>query len=193
MKIIGIKDNYHTQGINLSETNLKAEIIADSALTRSGKPVFLPDFACRWSLHPTLVLRIGRLGKHIAPRFAHRYIDAVAAGFTLQATDGPECGILSSIDGAAMVGDFTQVTDTALLSTATVGIADNRGLHDVPFSAEALIIKPLELITRLSAIFTLKMGDLIFCSQAPSGVEPCIGYNITASLCGTENLKIRFR
>ncbi|MBR1543854.1 MAG: fumarylacetoacetate hydrolase family protein [Muribaculaceae bacterium] len=193
MKLIGIKDNYCLTGAATNDSRLNASIIADSALTRSGKPVFLPDFASQWSLHPTLVLRVGRLGKHIAPRFAHRYINAIAAGFTLQAIDGPKCQLISSIDGAAMVGDFISVSDPDVLNTATISVSDNQGLLGTPFCAANLCLKPLELVATLSNLFTLKMGDLIFCSQAPSQLAPQIGYNISASLNGVENLKIRFR
>ncbi len=193
MKLIGIKDNYCLTGAATNDSRLNASIIADSALTRSGKPVFLPDFASQWTLHPTLVLRVGRLGKHIAHRFAHRYIDAIAAGFTLQAIGGPECELIGSIDGAAMVGDFISVTDPEVLCTSTISVTDNHGLCYTPFTAAALIVKPLELVSTLSNLFTLKMGDLIFCSQAPSQLAPHIGYNISASLNGIENLKIRFR
>ena len=49
----------------------------DSAILKGGKPFFIPDFAERFDYEAELVVRISKLGKNIAPRFAHRYYDAV--------------------------------------------------------------------------------------------------------------------
>ena len=46
--------------------------IPDSSLLRSGQPFFIPDFAGEFRAMPSAVVRIGRLGKGIAPRFAVR-------------------------------------------------------------------------------------------------------------------------
>ncbi|HAO63855.1 MAG TPA: 2-hydroxyhepta-2,4-diene-1,7-dioate isomerase, partial [Porphyromonadaceae bacterium] len=43
------------------------------------KPFFIPDFAPEFVLHPALAVRIDRLGKNIAPRFAHRYYQSASA------------------------------------------------------------------------------------------------------------------
>ena len=50
----------------------------DSALLVNRKPFFIPDETNNPVAFPALALRVCRLGKHIAPRFANRYYDAVA-------------------------------------------------------------------------------------------------------------------
>lgn len=195
MKIIAIKGNYNISKV-VSDSCVSvsdAHVIADSALTKSGKPVFLPSIAGKWLLNVTLVLSIGRLGKHISSRFASRYIDGIAAGFSLTATEPDNGELVRSMDGAAMVGNFVPFTDTAQLADARISVAVNGEPSRPVFSSANLVIPPLELISQLSRYVTLKMGDLIFTSQSCCDIHPVIGDNITAKLNETDNLKIRFR
>ncbi|MDE6028229.1 MAG: hypothetical protein K2G23_09170, partial [Muribaculaceae bacterium] len=50
----------------------------DSAMVRSGNPIFLPDFNCSFSGIFYLAVKISRLGKSIAERFATRYYSEAA-------------------------------------------------------------------------------------------------------------------
>ena len=59
----------------------------DTALLRNGRVFYLPDFCQRISGSLALVIKINRLGRHIAPRFAHRYYHETALGFCLYAAD----------------------------------------------------------------------------------------------------------
>ena len=52
----------------------------DSSLLNGRKPMFTPDTTNDLRALPALILRISRLGKHIEPRFAGRYYDAIAPG-----------------------------------------------------------------------------------------------------------------
>lgn len=51
--------------------------LPDTALTDRNKPFFIPDLAIPCRLQAYAAFRVGRLGRHIAPRFAHRYLDAM--------------------------------------------------------------------------------------------------------------------
>ena len=82
--------------------------MADSSILYTGRPFFLPDFASSFIAVPTLVVRTGRLGKCIAPKFAHRYLDALTAGFTVRAvnSDDERLTVLDrAFDGALIVGE----------------------------------------------------------------------------------------
>ena len=57
----------------------------DSALLNDSKPFFIPDFSQQVDYETELVVRINRLGKNIAPRFASRYYDAVTVGIDFTA------------------------------------------------------------------------------------------------------------
>ena len=53
---------------------------SDSALLKDGKPFFIPDFSNEIHYETEIVVRIDRLGKNIAERFAHRYYNEVTVG-----------------------------------------------------------------------------------------------------------------
>ena len=59
----------------------------DSSLLVNRKPFFLPDWSSDIRMTPCVVLRVCKLGKNIAPRFAHRYFDSIAPGLNIQAAD----------------------------------------------------------------------------------------------------------
>ena len=84
--------NYAEHNKELGETLYKSEepVIftkADSALLTGGKPFFIPDFTERCEYETEIVVRISRLGRSIAPRWAHRYYDAVTVGIDFTARD----------------------------------------------------------------------------------------------------------
>jgi 2-keto-4-pentenoate hydratase/2-oxohepta-3-ene-1,7-dioic acid hydratase in catechol pathway len=79
MKILAVGMNYAAHNKELNNTFLPTEPVIfskpESALTRDGKPFFVPDFAERFDYETEIVVRINKLGKNIAERFAHRYYD----------------------------------------------------------------------------------------------------------------------
>ena len=92
MKILAVGMNYAKHNKELDGTLYKPEepvIFAkpDSALLKDGKPFFIPDFTKQCDYETELVIRICRLGKNIAPRFAYRYYDAVTVGIDFTARD----------------------------------------------------------------------------------------------------------
>ena len=59
----------------------------DSCLLNGGKPLFIPDWTTALGVTPCSIIRVSRMGKEIAPRFAHRYYDAIAPGMDFVAMD----------------------------------------------------------------------------------------------------------
>lgn len=53
------------------------------ALIRPNYPFFIPNIEEAYIACPALALRIGRTGKEVAARFAHRYIQSIGVGFDL--------------------------------------------------------------------------------------------------------------
>ena len=78
MKIIGFV--YHD-----GETEMVLK--GDSCLLNGRKPLFIPDWTTDLGVTECLILRVSRLGKEIAPKFASRYYDAVAPGADFVAQD----------------------------------------------------------------------------------------------------------
>ena len=65
MKVIGLTGNYGD-----SKEECTTYLMADSAILYTGRPFFIPDFAQRFEAAPSIVVRTGRLGKAVAPKFA---------------------------------------------------------------------------------------------------------------------------
>ena len=183
MKIFAVGWNYLNHNKEMNRALLPKEPVLfmkpDTALLKDGKPFFLPPFSERIEYETELVVRISRLGKNIAPRFAHRYYDAVTVGIDFTARDlqarlraeGSPWEISKGFDGSAVVGDFIPVDEAA------------GNLQDLHFSLRidgkevqrghtADMIFPVdEMIAYISRFYTLRMGDLRF-TGTPEGVGP---------------------
>ena len=59
----------------------------DSCLLNGRKPLFMPEWTKELGVTDCMILRVSRLGKEIAPKFADRYYDAVAPGADFIAMD----------------------------------------------------------------------------------------------------------
>lgn len=176
--------NYAEHNKELGETLYKSEepVIftkADSALLTGGKPFFIPDFTERCEYETEIVVRISRLGRSIAPRWAHRYYDAVTVGIDFTARDlqqdlraqGLPWELCKGFDGSAVLGRFIPLASL------------ERSIQDLHFHLDingqtvqtghtADMLHPVdELVSYISRFFTLKTGDLIY-TGTPVGVGP---------------------
>ncbi len=181
MKIFAIGWNYPAHNKEMNRALLPKEPVLflkpDTAMLKDGKPFFYPPFSEQVEYETELVVRISRLGKNVAPRFAHRYYDAVTVGIDFTARDlqarlraeGAPWEISKGFDGAAVVGDFVPVEEL------------ENGLQDLHFSLQignsivqrghtADMIFPIdELVAYISRFYTLRMGDLLY-TGTPCGV-----------------------
>ena len=69
-----------------SNNPLSWYFIADSALINAGKPFFIPEFADEFEAFLAPVVRISRIGKSIASRFAGRYYEEIAPAIHFRAS-----------------------------------------------------------------------------------------------------------
>ena len=104
MKIIAVGMNYAQHNKELGHTQVNTEPVIfmkpDSAILKDGKPFFIPDFSKEIHYETELVVRINRLGKNIAPRFANRYYDAVTVGIDFTARDLQRSSVSRVIPGS---------------------------------------------------------------------------------------------
>jgi len=184
MKIFGIGMNYSEHNRELHDSDVKpAEPViftkADSALLTHGRPFFIPDFTQRCDYETELVVRIGRLGRSIPQRFAHRYYDAVTVGIDFTARDlqqrlrsqGLPWDLCKGFDGSAVVGDFVPVhTLERSVQDLRFHLNINRRTVQQGHTADMLYTVD-ELVSYISQFFTLKTGDLLF-TGTPAGVGP---------------------
>lgn len=183
MKIIAVGMNYAQHNRELGHTQENREPVIflkpDSAILKDGKPFFIPDFSTEVHYEAEVVVRICRLGKHIAPRFAHRYYDAVTVGIDFTARDLQrrfrECGnpweLCKGFDNSAAIGTFLPLEQAggdvqALDFRLTV---DDREVQHG--NTRDMLFRVDDIIAYVSRFMTLKIGDLLF-TGTPAGVGP---------------------
>ena len=113
---------------------LDVNVLADSAANRNNRPMFVPDFAREgWVVEVLPAVRIGRLGKFIAPRFAHRYIqDILLTAFLHQPDGDPVAPLACLFDGALTLGD--PIPNSALCNphSSEASSADAAAIYRAP-------------------------------------------------------------
>ena len=182
MKIIAVGMNYAAHNkelhhsLELSEPTLFMK--ADSALLKDGKPFFIPDFSEEVHYETEIVVRIARLGKNIAERFAHRYYAEVTVGIDFTARDlqrklraqGLPWEISKSFDNSAVIGTFVPLEDVGDINRLPFHLEINGKPVQAGNTADMLFSVD-KVIAYASLFFTLKMGDLIY-TGTPARVGP---------------------
>lgn len=183
MKIIAIGMNYqlHCYELHAGEALSQEPVIfmkPDSALLKDGKPFFIPDFSEQVDYETELVVRINRLGKNIAERFAHRYYDAVTVGIDFTARDlqrkyraeGKPWELCKGFDNSAAIGDWIPVDRFKDVQQLNFRL-DIDGKTVQRGYAGDMLFKIDQIIAYVSQFCTLKIGDLLF-TGTPVGVGP---------------------
>lgn len=182
MKIIAVGMNYaaHNKELNHTLTLTEPTIFmkADSALLKDGKPFFIPDFTQELHHEAEIVVKIDRLGKNIAERFAHRYYHEVTVGIDFTARDlqnrlrekGLPWEISKSFDHSAVVGTFVPLEEVGDIRHLPFHLDINGELRQAG-NTENMLFNVDRIVAYVSQFFTLKMGDLIY-TGTPSGVGP---------------------
>ena len=183
MKIFGIGMNYQEHNKELEGTLIYREepVIftkADSALVKDGRPFFVPDYTQQCEYETEMVVRICRLGRSIAQRWAHRYYDQVTVGIDFTARDlqrklrtqGLPWELSKGFDGSAVIGEMQPLTELPNVQDLHFHLDKNGETVQQGHTAD-MLFKVDELVSYISRFFTLKMGDLIY-TGTPVGVGP---------------------
>lgn len=169
--------------------HLSITLFPDSALTVARQPLFLPGFSNKWAAQAGLAFRITRLGKTIAPRFAHRYYDAVTVALRAvplsEGWDGSGA-LASAFDGALTLGTWIPIADTEEFTVAfNTGALSFRATHHDLLTDEA--------ISAVSAFCTIKSGDAIIPAMTAAEAPLLPRTTIAASINGCECLTLKIR
>ena len=134
----------------------------DSCLLNGRKPMFIPEWTHELGVTDCLILRVSRLGKEIALKFADRYYDAVAPGADFVALD-------SLREAQAARRPWTQAT--AFDYSLAIGEFGEPSAFSHQHSA--LLMTPEQAIVEASKWMTIRQGDLIYIQrrQAPRPVQ----------------------
>lgn len=124
----------------------------DSSMLVNRKPFFIPDGLGEITYAQGVVLRVSRLGKNIAPKFADRYWDAFAYGLDMRAEEALTEALsqgrcwtqATSFDYSTVIGTYL---DKALLDESRLVIAVNEAIHQA------------------SRVMTIRQGDFIFIEE----------------------------
>jgi len=183
MKIFAVGMNYAEHNKELHGTLSKTEepVIftkADSALLNQHKPFFIPDFMGRIDYETELVIRVCRLGKNIAPKYASRYYDAVTVGIDFTARElqqrlrskGRPWEICKGFDGSAAIGDWVDVKEIGDAQNVQFHLDINGKTVQTGCTAD-MYYSINELIAYISQFFTLRTGDMLY-TGTPAGVGP---------------------
>lgn len=177
-------------------------LISPSAILQGGNPYFVPDFASRFEAWPALALRIGKLGKGVAPRFASRYVEAVAPAVVFAAADllkrlrqqGLPWTQAMSYDRSLAIGkfrtlDFGRIADCECSLTLRPDGREDETIHRRSDIRPALE----ETIRAVSRDNTLKTGDILLVGLSGLGPEVRPGLRALLSLDGEESLRFNIR
>ena len=178
MKIICIGRNYGAHAKELGNEVPDKPVIfckPDTAVLKNNEPFYLPNFSKDIHHEIEVVVKIDKMGKSIAPQFAHKYYSEFTLGVDFTARDlqtelkgkGLPWELAKAFDHSAVLGEFVK-KDTCDLNQLEFNLYKNDALvqhgntKDMLFSIDAII-------SFVSFYFTLKTGDLIF-TGTPAGV-----------------------
>ena len=183
MKIIAVGMNYAAHNKELHHTLTLTEptifMKSDSSLLKDGKPFFIPDFSSNVHYETELVVKIDRLGKNIAERFAHRYYSEVTVGIDFTARDlqsklrekGLPWELSKAFDNSAVIGTFVPLERFGgNVQDLTFHLDINGNTVQTGFTKEMLFTVD-QIVAYVSRFFTIKIGDLIY-KGTPCGVGP---------------------
>jgi 2-keto-4-pentenoate hydratase/2-oxohepta-3-ene-1,7-dioic acid hydratase in catechol pathway len=139
MKIVGFSN---------IDNHVKMVLKSDSSLMVNRKPFFIPDWSEEMRYTPCVVVRVCKLGKHIAPKFASRYYDSIAPAINIYADDFRLLGDATrawAFDGSLPVGSFVSLER---------------------YMPKDLIVTIDDAICEVSRLMTIRQGDLIFIDRA---------------------------
>lgn len=180
MKIFAIGLNYASHNKEMKRTFVSEEPILfmkpDTALLKDGKPFLLPDFSNEIHYETEVVVKVSRLGKNIAERFAHRYYDEITVGIDFTARDlqrkqkelGLPWEIAKSFDNSAAIGEFISKSEFEDIQNINFHLDINESTVQQG-NTKDMIYSVDRIISYISRFFTLKIGDLIF-TGTPAGI-----------------------
>ena len=183
MKIICIGRNYADHATELGNSIPSEPLFflkPDSAILAHRHPFYLPDWSQEIHYEVELLVRISKLGKSIAPEFAHRYYDAISLGIDFTARD-----IQAEVKAKGHPWEKAKAFDgSAVISREWLPVDSNqKGVLNKHFRLERngevvqqgkskdMLFDIDQLIAYVSKFMTLKLGDVIF-TGTPSGVGP---------------------
>ncbi|KPM31597.1 Fumarylacetoacetate hydrolase family protein [Croceitalea dokdonensis DOKDO 023] len=203
MKLICIGRNYadHISELdNERPTEPVVFIKPDSAVLPKEQDFYIPEFTDDVHYEVEVLVKIKKVGKHIAKEFAHKYYDEIGLGIDFTARDlqsklkakGLPWEKAKGFDGAAVIGRweskerYTDLNDLGFSLLKNGEIVQNA-------RTSLMLWKIDELISYVSTFFTLKKGDILF-TGTPAGVGRVITNDyLEGKLEGEQNFSVHIK
>lgn len=178
MKIICIGRNYAKHAKEMKADLPTSPVFfmkPDTAIFRESN-WYLPEFSKDVHYEAELVVKISKVGKHIAPEFAHKYYNEIGLGIDFTARDiQADCKAKGLPWEKAKAFDHSAVISNHFIPKSELDL-NNIGfsltLNDQTVQAgqsEDMIFTIDQIIAYVSQFVTLRMGDLIY-TGTPEGV-----------------------
>ncbi len=179
MKIICIGRNYTDHIEELSNERPKEPVIfikPDSAVLPKEQDFYRPEFSNNIHYEVELLVKIHKVGKHIAKEFAPNYYDEIGLGIDFTARDiqtqlkqkGLPWEKSKGFDGSAVLGKWVSKAQFENLENISFSLEKN-GVQVQAGNTGLMLWKIDEIIAYVSQFFMLKKGDVIF-TGTPAGV-----------------------
>ena len=179
MKLICIGRNYAAHIDELNNERPEEPVVfikPDSAVLPKEQDFYIPEFSNDVHYEVEVLVKIKKVGKHIAQEFAHRYYDEISLGIDFTARDvqshlkakGLPWEKAKGFDGAAVIGKWIDKNKYENLDKLGFSLLKNGEIVQDGHTS-LMLWKIDELISFVSTYFTLKKGDVIF-TGTPAGV-----------------------
>ncbi len=181
MKIIAVGRNYINHAKELNNPVPEKPVIflkPDTAVLKDNKDFYYPEFSTDIHYEVEVVLRICNEGKHVSPKFAHKYYDAVGLGIDFTARDiqnqqkekGLPWELAKAFDHSAVISPLIAKEEFEDLQNLSFSLQKN-GITVQEGNTKDVIFGFDDLVVFISKYITLRKGDLIY-TGTPEGVGP---------------------
>ncbi|WP_299820756.1 fumarylacetoacetate hydrolase family protein [uncultured Pontibacter sp.] len=181
MKILAIGRNYAEHIAELKNEVPDEPVIffkPDTAILKNNDPFYYPEYTNDVHYEVELLLRIGREGKNIDKKFAHKYYDAIGLGIDFTARDlqakakakGLPWTLAKGFNGSAPISEFLPLEQFPNLQDINFRLEVN-GDTKQKGNSQMMLNSFDDIIAYISKFITLKKGDIIF-TGTPEGVGP---------------------
>lgn len=179
MKLVCIGRNY-TEHIKELQNERPVDPVVfikpDSAILPKEQDFYIPDFSKDVHHEVEVLVKIKKVGKHIAPEYAHTYYDEIGLGIDFTARDlqaqlkekGLPWEKAKGFDGSAVIGEWLPKSGFDDLGNLNFSLLKN-GQEVQKGNTGMMLWKIDELVSYVSRFFMLKKGDVLF-TGTPSGV-----------------------
>lgn len=204
MKIICVGRNYTDHIAELKNERPEEPVIfqkPDTSILLKKQPFFIPDFSDDIHYEVEVLVKINKIGKHIQPKFSHKYYDEIGLGIDFTARDlqqklkdkGLPWEKAKAFDGAAVVSSkWLDKKDLGDVDSLEFQLHKNEEVVQKSNTSH-MLWKIDELIAYISTYFTLKIGDIIF-TGTPAGVGKVVPDDrLTGFLEGNKMFSIKVK